>query len=122
MDNLVSIVFQNTSDLMESIKNEAIKQNIVYGTFMQASGEIKNFKLISRDLKPVQEIADPCFFESVGGRILKTGNNKFDVKFYVVLAKKSEPKSKFYGQLKSAELNKPVEIKIFLNNVSKIIV
>mgnify|MGYP001581138096 CR=1 FL=1 len=122
MDNLTSIVFQNTSDLMASIKQEALKQNIVYGTFMQASGEVKNFKLISRDLKPIKEIADVCFFESVGGRIRKLANDKVDVKFYVVLAKKSEPKSKFYGELKSAELNKPVEIKIFLNNVSKIIV
>ena len=121
MDNLVSMIFQNSDDLIASIKEEAISKNISYATFMQASGEVKNFKLISRDLKPVKEISDACFFESVGGRILKT-KDKIDIKFYVVLAKKSEPRSKFYGELKSAELNKPVEIKIFLNDVSKIIV
>ena len=107
---------------MEEIEKLAEKESLFHAQITEASGRIKNVKIIptnfnTRQIDPTQEFG----IEKINAVIRKTADSFTAVPIKVTIFRPENPKITIDGELRNAETASEIKIDISKHDLSKII-
>lgn len=116
------IAIPKGNDVMETLQKELLSQNVEWGTFEEAIGQIKSYDLIRHlpndrvERVSIKNIAD---IQSISGQVKKRGNS-FEIEMKVKLGQGGI--TTISGKLLSATANSDIEIAVRKINHGKMII